>query len=146
MPGGIFHIFDRWTKPIVDDRVVPAIKEAASSASQFVNHGADAAEAGLRQLEDKIENSGPGKFVSHSGANVQQFGRDVGAGFQEAVSGTKEFISHAVKASENVIDGVGTTAKSLSGTVEYLVPIAGVAVAAYALSTLSGGQKRRRLY
>ena len=146
MPGGIFRIFDRWTKPIVNDRVVPAIKEAASSASQFVSHGADATEAGLRQLEDRLVNSGPGKFVSHSVANVQQFGRDVRDGFSEAASGAKEFVSHAVKASENAIDGVGTTAKSLSGMVEYLVPIAGVAVAAYAFSTLSSGQKRRRLY
>ena len=125
--------------------MVPAIKNAASSASEFVGHGADAAEAELKQLEDKIAQSGPGKFVSHSVANVQQFGRDVGAGFQEAASGAKEFVSHAVKASENVIDGIGTTAKSLSGMVEYLVPIAGVAVAAYAFSTLSSAQKRRRL-
>ena len=139
-------MFDRWTRPVVDDRVVPAIRDAASSASEFVNHGADATETGLKQLEVSIAQSRPGKFVTHLVANLQQFGRDVRDGFSEAASGAKEFVGHAVRASENVVDGIGTTAKSLSGMVEYLVPIAALGVGAYALSTLSSGQKRRRLY
>ena len=120
MPGGIFHSFDRWTKPVVDDRVVPAIKEAASSASQFVNHGADAAEAGLRQLEDKIAQSGPGKFVTHSVADVQQFGRDVRDGFSEAASGAKEYVSHVVKATKHRTGIPTQKVKSCNFFFEYL--------------------------
>ena len=146
MPGGIFHIFDQWTKPIVDDRVVPAIKDAASSASTFLNHGVDATETGLKQLESSIAQSGLGKFVSHTVENMKGFTRDVREGFLAAATEAKDFAKHTIHAAEAVEDGIGTTAKSLSGMMEYIVPIAGVAVAAYAFSTLSSGQKRRRLY
>ena len=145
MPGGIFHIFDRWTRPIVDDRVVPAIKDAASSASQFVSHGTDAAGEGLKQLQDRVTDSGPGKFVSHTVENMKGFTRDVREGFLAAATEAKSFASHTIHAAEAVEDGIGTAAKSLGGMMEYIVPIAAVGLGIYAFSTLSSGQKRRRI-
>ena len=98
---------------------------------------------GVQKAETSLANSGPGKFVNHAMVNIKDFVQDVGDGFRDAAESTKEFMKHGVQAGENIMDGLGTGAKSLGNMVEYLPWIAIAGVGVYALSTLNNGKRRR---